>query len=1204
MLQGVVAAGMMFSTLLPVQAGELALPQAEGSEVPGGGSLLLPEKDGAARQKLWVASGSMFELLAVAGPMSGMDPLGWTYLQWTQPVGPWSPEVLAEVSVLEVDVPSLPDVEGMGPWVPGRVPEGEVQEVAEVLEGTPLPIEQRIGTAILVGEVSDVTTLEPIAGAIVSVPGTGREDETDAQGRFRIEGLPEGNANVEVLKLGYSTGTAPTTLRNGNTSEVRVALRVKPQDTQEGEYMLAEESIVGEYTEANQGDFNLDLNLTNTLSSGLSKEDFTKTGVSDAAGAVGKVAGANIVGGKFAVVRGLADRYVTTLFNGAAISSADPSRKAVQLDIFPTTAIQGIDVNKTYWPGLPGDFGGGTIQIHSLNIPEERVAEFKYKIGTNSNHEDRMLVHPNRELGFWGDVDNPIPDSLLWSLDSNGDPESFEAGGNRVVPGNTTNATLQARQIAEALAQQALADKHVQQMRMLDQSQSFMPKVDEPEPSESFSLVYGDRKKFENGIELGLIGAFQHSTHDEVNATGEENRVTEPARSWNEESYTRELDWSAYLGAGVKLGENHQINATYFKKHIVSDNITHGTDYRVEGDGVFGALAKNDAVISRYGASAIYTKEFWTIDPVIRDTELKQLQGTHKNDAGTKLEWSITQSLARESRPHTSTFQNGMLDFTDPSIAAAAAIDPTIIYNPALGKISTLQYSTFVNDGIGSLDSSRETQTTEETGLESSLSLTQSIYFTDDEEDGRRLDITIGGSHLDKDREQSGRVYLLRTASWEKWVERSLRSWWTDHPEIAPLSSGSPLDATTLLDGSPLPAGYVNLGQYLADHPDALIDYYNGYASENTGAVPGTGSGSSRAFYVLPDAPYYLNGSGLEVRNVDSDLTLLAFHASATYYDDWWRAGLGGRWEQEKKAYAVAADPLTRLPEDNPSRFGSMTTDAFMPAVMAGIDVVPDKAIVNMAWSRTVARPTFHEFLPIESVAQDTGIVRRGNADLTETSISNFDISADLRFGDHWSGRVSAFHKDLTDPIVVVQRVDLGINSNTYVNGDTGSISGFELEGSWNYGPFSVTGNYAYINSILNYEVNQGLVITPLETRFPFQPSQILNLTLGWAPEDSPWAVYLTANFTDEYPTILRSEPDGYDVWTLPNLTLDLTVARKFEFDWFTGTITLGIRNLTEEDRHYEYRGGPETGSAPYAGLTYTTETPGREAYLEFKGKF
>jgi hypothetical protein len=1108
--------------------------------------------------------------------------------------------------------PPQPAPAALQAWQPAAVdenapiapPDGVPIAPADGFPG-PLPgIVNAVGNCVITGEVSDATSLNPVAGAFVDVLGTGRTAETDAKGRFTIGGLPAGTFTLEATKLGYSGESTVITTLDGQPAEVRFGLRAKPADDMTEETMLDEETVVGEYQGESQGDFNLSLETSAAVTSGISKEEFTKTGVSDAAGAVGKISGANIVGGKFAVVRGLADRYVTTLFNGAVISSADPSRKAVQLDIFPTTAIQGIEVNKTYWPSLPGDFGGGTIQINSLNIPEARIAEFKYKYGWNSNHGDRMLVIPNRDLGFWGDVDNPIPDGLLWNLGPDGEPDTFNTGGNRVTPGNTNNNTLRQRQIEEGIKQQELADAHVRNMRRLDGLQSFKPVEETPRDPQSFSLVYGDRFDFDNGGQFGFIAAFQRGENDEVNGYGPENRLTEPSRSWIEESYTREVDWSVYLGAGYKLGENHEISANYFHKRIASDTVRHGTNFEIEGDAVFGTLGKNEDIIRRYGASAIYSKEFWSIDPVIRDTEIIQLRGTHRNDMGTSLSWGVTDSRARESRPHSTNFQTGYLDFADPRVAAQAATNPSVIYNPELGQRSTLLYSSIVNDGIGTLDSARETQFIDDSGLEASLDIVQNFYFTDEEEDGPRLELAFGGSRLRKEREQAGRIYLLRTSSWERWIQRNPPSWWTNSAAIAPFSPGSPLDGDRLLDGSPLPGGYVNLAEYLAANPDALIDYYNGYASERTGVVPGTGSGAAAARFVAPDAPYYLNGSGLEVRNVDSDLTLIGLYAAATYDAGRWRLGGGGRWEEEIKNYEVAPDPLTRLLEDDPSRIGNLSTRVFIPALMAGYDLIPEKAIVNFAWSRTVARPTFFEFLPIESIAQDTGIIRRGNPALTETSIENIDLGLDFELPWGFSGRVSAFHKQLEDPIVVVQRVDLGKNLDTYVNGDKGTISGFELEGRWKgEGPFSITGNYAFIDSTLDYDVNQGLEVTPLETRFPFQPGQILNLTLGWEPGDNPWSVYLTANFTDEYPTILRSEPEDYDVWLLPQFTLDLVIARKFHNDWMDTTLTLGVRNLTEESRNYEYRGGPASGPSS-DGLVYTNEDPGRTVYLEIKGEF
>jgi hypothetical protein len=1062
------------------------------------------------------------------------------------------------------------------------------------------------GFCEIIGEVSD-EKLDPVVGAVVEIIGSGKTAETQSDGSFTFPAVASGNLTIEASKLGYSSDTQSATAIPGQKLTIRMMLKKKAADITEEETMLEEETVVGEYQETETGNsMMLNIQATPVVASSINKDDFSKVGASDAASAIGKVSGANIVGGKFAVVRGLADRYVTTQFNGAMISSADPSRKAVQLDIFPTNALQGIDVNKTYHPRLPGDFGGGTIRINSLNIPNERISEFKYKIGTNSNHGNRMLVHPNRGLGFWGDVNQSIPDSLMWNLDAEGKPVSFDAGGNRIVPGNTSNATFRQRQIDAARLQETKAQAHLKNQKALHASSDFMPKEAKPEMSESWSLVHGDRFSLDNGMEVGFIAAFQHATQDQVNPLTSENRLTSPSRSWLEERYSREVDWSFFIGSGVKLNEDHAINMTYFRKRNAADNISHGSKFSIDGDDRFGELAKNNATIATYGASAIYNKEFWTIDPVIRDTDITQISGNHKNDSGTRLNWSLTKSQSSESRPHSSTFQHGMLDFSNPMLATMAAEDSSIIYNPALGQVSLLQYQTFVNDGNGSLDSSRETQSIIEDSTEGSVDLTQFFYFSDDEEDGPKLEWNLGVNSLAKQREQQGRIYLMRTASWERWIARNPPSWWTSSAAAAPYSVGNVLSSTTLKDGSPLPTGFRNLGEYLAAYPSKIADYFNGYGAESTGAVPGTGTGSGRAVYVSPDAPYYVNGSGLEVRNVSSELTLQSFYTASTFHHDLWRFGGGARWEEEIKSYSVAADPLTRLLANDPSRFGSLTTRAFIPSVFSGIDIVPEKSWVNFAWSRTVARPTFHEFLPIESISQDTGIIRRGNPNLLETSIENLDASFDWVFSESLRGTASLFRKRLTGPIVVVQTVDQGQNSNTYVNGDNGLINGLELEMRWKpeQNPFSLSGNYTFIDSTLRYRVKQGLVVTPLETRFPFQPSQIFNLTLGFEPIDSDWSAFLTSNFTDEYPTVLRSEPFAYDVWLKPQLTLDLIVGRKIVFDDFSGKVSFGIKNLLETDQEFEHRGGNTSDTGPLNGLSYSVTSPGRTYSVEFKAEF
>jgi hypothetical protein len=60
----------------------------------------------------------------------------------------------------------------------------------------------------------------------------------------------------------------------------------------------------------------------------IGTEQISRSGSSDAGAVVTKVAGATVVEGKFAVIRGLSDRYVTTTLNGGEIPSADPYRRA------------------------------------------------------------------------------------------------------------------------------------------------------------------------------------------------------------------------------------------------------------------------------------------------------------------------------------------------------------------------------------------------------------------------------------------------------------------------------------------------------------------------------------------------------------------------------------------------------------------------------------------------------------------------------------------------------------------------------------------------------------------------------------------------------------------------------------------------------------------------------------------------------------
>src|SRR3546814_1868659 len=57
----------------------------------------------------------------------------------------------------------------------------------------------------------------------------------------------------------------------------------------------------------------------------------------------------------------------------------------VPLDLFPTNVLETIEVQKTYSAKMPGEFGGGVINLSSAVIPEE--AFLNIKLGTGGNSE-------------------------------------------------------------------------------------------------------------------------------------------------------------------------------------------------------------------------------------------------------------------------------------------------------------------------------------------------------------------------------------------------------------------------------------------------------------------------------------------------------------------------------------------------------------------------------------------------------------------------------------------------------------------------------------------------------------------------------------------------------------------------------------------------------------------------------------------------
>ncbi|MGY1529398.1 TonB-dependent receptor domain-containing protein [Luteimonas sp. A649] len=139
---------------------------------------------------------------------------------------------------------------------------------------------------------------------------------------------------------------------------------------------------------------------TAQVASFISREDFERTGDSDAASALQRVSGVSIVGDRFVYVRGLGERYSSALLNGSPLPSPEPMQRVVPLDLFPAEVLQGMTVQKTYSAKYPGEFGGGIVDLESLTIPDEPF--FKITLGGGAN----SVTTGEKGLTYYGSEDD------------------------------------------------------------------------------------------------------------------------------------------------------------------------------------------------------------------------------------------------------------------------------------------------------------------------------------------------------------------------------------------------------------------------------------------------------------------------------------------------------------------------------------------------------------------------------------------------------------------------------------------------------------------------------------------------------------------------------------------------------------------------------------------------------------------------------
>lgn len=253
-------------------------------------------------------------------------------------------------------------------------------------------------TGAVAGVVVDAETGESLIGANVIIEGTSIGSTTDLSGRYEIRGLDPGTYDVVYSYIGYQGKTVQNVVVTAGETK-RIDLSLAPETMGLGEVYVEAEAV--ENTEAA---LLAQRAKADAVSDAISAEAISRSGAGDASAAMSKVTGASVVGGKYVYIRGLGERYSSTQLNGAELPSADPDKKAFQLDLFPASLLDNIVTLKTFTPDKPGSFSGGLVNVGTKHFPDRLTLQvgFSSSYNTQTTFSDEVLTYSGGEAGWLG----------------------------------------------------------------------------------------------------------------------------------------------------------------------------------------------------------------------------------------------------------------------------------------------------------------------------------------------------------------------------------------------------------------------------------------------------------------------------------------------------------------------------------------------------------------------------------------------------------------------------------------------------------------------------------------------------------------------------------------------------------------------------------------------------------------------------------
>jgi len=370
-------------------------------------------------------------------------------------------------------------------------------------------------------------------------------------------------------------------------------------------------------------------------------EQISKSGVSDVGAIVGKISGATVSEGKFAVVRGLSDRYVSTTLNGVNLPSADPYRQSAPLDLFPAQVIDRVIVTKTFTPDQPGTATGGGIDVITKSFPERQFLAVSLggDYNTQATGNKNFLTYKGGGTDWAGmdDGSRALPDEINQLAPIN-------PGGQPIPDAPILSGRFGTELFTNTVRDVAIVDKVA---RLLGTTQ-FGPTREAPPANHSFSMAgggvthllskplgyfFGASYKHDYGFyEDGISRRYQAGT----------NFTSEIKSDYRDTRSLTVVNWSAMVNLAYQPFEDHELGFTFFYNQNGTD------DVRIQDQG-----------FEKSNESSTYEKYnlYWTE----RNLNTYQMKGGHRFPyvGGLQFNWTVALTQTTQDEPDARFFNHG-----------------------------------------------------------------------------------------------------------------------------------------------------------------------------------------------------------------------------------------------------------------------------------------------------------------------------------------------------------------------------------------------------------------------------------------------------------------------------------------------------------------------------------------------------------------